>query len=71
MYQIKSCPCGESEDIGVFHDADGSKWANVTGTCCGMWSVEFRTLYNQPGKDDDALMVLAIEAWNSAPRGTP
>ena len=38
----------------------GSKWANVVGSCCGKWMIEFKTQYH--ALDTDKCMRLAIDA---------
>jgi len=65
---IKKCPCGATPDkIGITDAGQGSKWANVSGNCCGVWEIEFRTMYEP--LDSNKCMEFALEAWNSAPRG--
>lgn len=65
---IKPCPCGKIPDkIYAVDNGQGRKWAQAYGNCCGEWSVEFRTEYNEI--DSDKCNKLAIEAWNEAPRG--
>ncbi len=67
MEELKPCPCGKPMDyLCIAYNGQGSKWANVGGNCCGMWSVEFRTQYH--AIDTEECMELAKEAWNAAPR---
>ncbi len=62
---LKPCPCGRIPDqVAVERDHDRSKWAYVVPTCCGEWSIEFRTGYKEDCEQ------AAIKAWNDAPRGT-
>lgn len=66
MEELKKCGCGEiPEGLQVAHTAT-SKWAWVSGTCCGEWSIEFRTNYHDI--ESDECMKLAMQAWNLAPR---
>lgn len=63
--KLKPCPCGETPDQLCIMEGD-IKWAWVSGSCCGMWSLEFRTNYHP--LDSEECMKLAIEGWNSSPR---
>ena len=68
MAELKPCPCGETPDtLHIVDNGQGGKWANASGSCCNEWSIEFRTQYF---KDGDALLELATERWNEAPRAT-
>ena len=67
MEELKPCPCGKVPTKVFATDAgQGGKWANVSGDCCGEWSIEFRTQYAALGSSE--CMNLAVEAWNEAPR---
>lgn len=69
MPELKRCPCGEIPEHLCIEGPDYSKYAYVAGSCCGMWSVEFRNQYARiPG---DEAMQRAVEAWNAAPRPSP
>lgn len=67
MQNLKPCPCGQIPKSVSIAD-NGSKWAYVSGDCCGEWSVEFRTQYHRI--DTDKCMALAVEAWNAAGRSS-
>ena len=68
MSNLKRCPCGKiPESVDIYDACQGGKWAFVTGSCCDEWHIEFRAEYK--AIDSDECMVLAIEAWNDAPRG--
>ena len=65
---LAPCPCGQvPEKLCVQEAGQGSKWAMVSGYCCGDWHIEFRTNYAE--HDSEEIMLLAREAWNAAPRG--
>lgn len=65
--ELKPCPCGEIPTrLEITGQGGKSKWANVSGNCCGEWMIEFRTHYTEP--DSDKCAELAREAWNSAKR---
>lgn len=68
MTELKRCPCGKTPDKLFIQDAgQGGKWAYVGGDCCDSWEIEFRTsYYDIDSKDCEDI---ALEAWNSAPRG--
>ena len=64
---LAACPCGNvPTELGITDANQGSKWAFVTGDCCGEWTIEFRT--NYAALDSDECKGLAVEAWNTAPR---
>ena len=64
---LLSCPCGiVPSTLNITDSGQGGKWADASGDCCGCWEIEFRTEYN--ALDSAECMVLAIEAWNEAPR---
>ncbi len=64
---IKPCPCGKTpESLHSVDNGQGMKWAQVSGNCCGEWSIEFRTGYNR--LDSRECKDYALEAWNEAPR---
>ena len=61
------CPCGRKPTDLIIADAgQGSKWATVSGNCCGEWSIEFRTGYFALTSSE--CIGYATEAWNEAPR---
>lgn len=61
---LRKCPCGQvPERLGI-QEGNTCKYSFVFGVCCSEWNIEFRTDY----ESGDALMALAIEAWNRAPR---
>ena len=65
--KLKRCPCGKvPEELCISDAGQGSKWAYVTGFCCGEWNIEFRTGYFDFASPE--CMDLAIQAWNEAPR---
>ena len=67
MEELKPCPCGETpKELSISDAGQGGKWANVSGDCCGEWTIEFRTTYK--ALDSAECMRLAIEAWNESPR---
>lgn len=65
--KLKPCPCGKTPTL-LFIADNGSKWAYVSGSCCGEWHIEFRTQYHRI--ETDECMELAIEAWNTAERSS-
>lgn len=66
--KIKQCPCGSyPKYLSLRYNGQGGTWAEGMCDQCGEWSIEFRTRYH--GLDSDEAQELAIEAWNSAPRG--
>lgn len=72
MSELKPCPCGEIPESLCTNSGSESatpKWAYVSGNCCNMWEVEYRTGYADI--TTDAGMQIAIVAWNAAPRGKP
>ena len=67
-YILKPCPCGKTPEKLYISDAgQGSKWALVSGGCCGEWSIEFRTSYE--ALDSDKCMEYAVQSWNETERG--
>ena len=67
MTTLKPCPCGEiPESLGIFDANQGGKWAYVNASCCGEWTLEFRTDYRE--LDSPECLALAVAAWNGAPR---
>lgn len=60
------CPCGVMPIKLYIEVPHAIKWAYVHGGCCGFWEIEFRTHYSKI--DSEKCMLLAIDAWNSAPR---
>ena len=67
--KLARCPCGEVPErlrIAPFYT---TPWASAAGSCCGLWSVEFRTQMNS--HDSPECAALAAQAWNDAPRGKP
>ena len=66
-HKLLGCPCGKTPtELDVTDIGQGGKWAGVSGNCCGVCEIEFRTQYN--ALDSAECMALAIEAWNEAPR---
>ena len=66
--ELAPCPCGQvPEKLCIQEAGQGSKWAMVSGYCCGDWHIEFRT--NYAAHDSEEIMRRAREAWNAAPRG--
>lgn len=64
---LKQCPCGKTpESLSIVDNGQGSKWASIYPSCCGEWSIEFRTNYELLHSKD--CMDLAVNAWNEAPR---
>jgi len=64
---LKRCPCGAiPNELYVTDTGQGGKWANVCGSCCGYWQIEFRTQYARP--ESAKMKQLATEAWNEADR---
>ena len=66
--KLKPCPCGKVPTKLCISESNTSKWAYVSGNCCGEWNIEFRTGYYKLDSKD--CMVFAIEEWNHAPRKT-
>ena len=64
MSELKPCPCGKVPAELYVTDGATDKWAFVSGDCCDIWSIEFRTQYTYGRR----LQALAEEAWNAAPR---
>lgn len=64
---LKKCPCGDIPESLLIEEGSSCKYSFTCGMCCNEWSVEFRTTYTN---DEDKLMSLAIDAWNSAKRAT-
>ncbi len=65
---LKPCPCGQTPTrLGIVDNGQGGKWAAICTDCCGEWSIEFHTDYKP--LDSPECMALAVEVWNSAPRG--
>ena len=65
--KLKPCPCGETPEELHVSDEAGCKHAFVTGSCCGEWIVEFRTINYNPHSSDS--MQAAIKSWNETKRG--
>lgn len=70
-----ACPCGEVPTDLIVRLNRGAKHGfavlfghlgEVSGNCCGYWSLEFRAGY--PKSEAEALLI-ATKAWNDAPRG--
>lgn len=67
---IKPCPCGETPKyLSCTDNGQGHKWAIASCGECGVWSIEFRNKKYSNSYHSKAMQILAIEAWNSAPRG--
>ena len=62
---LKECPCGETPQRLYIEVGDCGNRLWTRGTCCGDWSVEFRSDYQPHVKE---IMAHAVEAWNAAPR---
>lgn len=66
---LKPCPCGKTPERLCFAEGQSSKYGYVSGNCCGDWSIEFRTGYNQiEARNGPELERLMAAAWNSAVR---
>ena len=65
MTDLAPCPCGEIPEKLCIATESG-RWGQVTGYCCGAWSVEFRAGYKD--LDDPECRARAEKAWNEAPR---
>lgn len=64
---LNQCPCGKTpESLSIVDNGQGGKWASICPSCCGEWSIEFRTSY-KPFQSEEC-MELAVNAWNAAPR---
>lgn len=62
------CPCGATPTkLDIAGEHERAKWARCQGDCCSEWSVEYRNNYTSIHSDES--MVLAVKAWNTAPRG--
>lgn len=59
------CPCGQVPTDIMINMPQGSKYGTVAGNCCGDWMLEFKAGYP---KDNNHLIVLATNAWNSLSR---
>ncbi len=67
MDKLKPCPCGRHvSDVDITDAGQGGKWANVSGNCCGEWTIEFRTQYLDLASPE--CKALGVEAWNEATR---
>jgi hypothetical protein len=66
MSKLKRCPCGKIPKGLTISEGNCSKWAYVSGSCCGEWEVEFFTDYNE--LPSQKCLELATEAWNGANR---
>jgi len=65
---LRCCPCGEIPTKLYTSDIrDRNKWINVSGNCCGKWTVEFKASYHSD--ESMKLAIEAVDAWNKAPRG--
>ena len=65
MKKLKQCPCGEFPQSLNIEDKLSGKWIEVSGMCCGEWTLETRNNYAIDDERDDN----AALAWNSAQRG--
>ena len=64
---IAPCPCGETPArLCLSADHGSPKWAQVSGSCCGAWEVEFRAGNRPLGSAE--VRAAARVAWNAAPR---
>lgn len=66
MEKLKPCPCGETPINLCLEFGNTPKYALVSGDCCGLWLVEFKTKYYE--LNNNKCMELAIKAWNKTPR---
>lgn len=64
MAELSKCPCGQVPEQLAITEGSTCKYSWVAGHCCSEWNIEFRTDY----QSGDALMALAVAAWNAAPR---
>lgn len=64
----KPCACGGTPTAFDTHLTQGTKWVQIWPNCCGEWSIEARTGYQD---DPTILQAIALEAWNRAPRAHP
>lgn len=60
MENLKPCPRGQTPKSVSIAD-NGSKWAYVSGDCCGEWNIEFRTQYHR---------IDTPECWEVKPSNT-
>ena len=66
MSKLKRCPCGEIPERLYVARGTCENWANVYGSCCGTWDIEFKTNYEY--FESEKCMELAVKAWNGAER---
>lgn len=66
MSELKICPCGKIPRNLLINGLDYSKWAYVSGDCCGIWEVEYRNNYHK--LDSTEAMEAAKTEWNNADR---
>lgn len=64
--QLKPCPCGVVPRMLMINCADRAKYGQMTGDCCGEWTVDFKNGY---ASDKQVTQLKAVTAWNDAPRG--
>lgn len=64
---LAACPCGQKPERLHIVEGQCMKWAWVSGSCCGEWNIEFRTMHKP--LDSTECMRFAAEAWNNASRG--
>jgi len=63
--ELLHCPCGEPPgNLRIEMAGAGAKVAQVRGSCCGSWAVEF--INNTD--DQERSLIKAAAAWNAAPR---
>lgn len=58
------CPCGEKPSKLSISETLSGKWIDVSGDCCGEWSIETRNSY----ATGIPQMNNAIRGWNMSPR---
>ncbi len=67
MSDIEMCPCGKTpKELHSVDNGQNMKWGQVSGDCCGEWSIEFRTRYKD--LESEECKEYARQAWNNAPR---
>ena len=64
--KLKPCPCGETPQSLIIMDKLCGKWIEVSGMCCGEWTIETRNNYATGDERDDNAAI----GWNEAPRAT-
>ena len=62
---LKPCPCGKVPKMLMIQCQERAKYGQMTGDCCGEWTIEFKNGYES---DKQVSLNKAVEAWNGAPR---